>query len=163
MRISDGSSDVCSSDLVWPQGLTAHGRFDFTVTTDILDEAGEANDAGNGESNNIGTATVVSAPDLTIANLAIAEAEPKSGDTITLNWAEANIGNAATLARWSNRILVVNTATGQTLVDTSIASDTQLAGGAARTRNISFRLPDGPASERKSVVEGQRVSVRVDR
>src|SRR3546814_13582550 len=141
MRISDGSSDVCSSDLVWPQGLTAHGRFDFTVTTDILDEAGEANDAGNGESNNIGTATVVSAPDLTIANLAIAEAEPKSGDTITLNWAEANIGNAPTLAGCSNLSRDVNTAHGQTWVEPQLARDTHIDGRGERTRTSTTRLP----------------------
>src|SRR3546814_12135063 len=134
MRISDGSSDVCSSDLVWPQGLTAHGRFDFTVTTDILDEAGEANDAGNGESNNIGTATVVSAPDLTIANLAIAEAAPRSGDTITLNWAEANIGHAATLAGWRHALLLVNTPTGPTVVGHHPPSHSPTASRAGRNK-----------------------------
>src|SRR3546814_12076063 len=106
MRISDWSSDVCSSDLptpagfserilvrnassgqqvllatvpvealaagesrsgsrtiVWPEGLTAHGQFTFTVTTDVLDQVSEANDAGTGETNHATVAAIPSAPD----------------------------------------------------------------------------------------------------
>src|SRR3546814_9203451 len=69
-----GESRAGSHVVVWPQGLTAHGRIDFTVTTDFLDEAGEAYDAGNGYSNNIGTAKDVSAPDVTISYLEIGRA-----------------------------------------------------------------------------------------
>src|SRR3546814_18099716 len=119
-----------------PEGLTAHGKFTFTVTTDVLDQGSEANDAGTGETNNATVATITSAPDLTISDLAIGNGAPLAGDTITLTWTEANIGNAATLAGWNNRVLVQNITTGQTLLDTSV-------------------------EDRKSVVEGKSGSVRV--
>src|SRR3546814_16313444 len=55
-------------------------------------------------------------------------------------------GNAATLAGWNNRVLVQNITTGQTLLDTSVESATQLAAGAERDRSFAFKLPDGAQS-----------------
>src|SRR3546814_4514410 len=100
-----------------PEGLTAHGQFTFTVTTDVLDQVGEAHDAGTGETNNAPVATITSAPDLTISDLAIGNGAPLAGDTITRTWTEANIGNAPTLACWNTLVMVKSLPTGQTLLD----------------------------------------------
>ncbi|MGB3802622.1 MAG: LamG-like jellyroll fold domain-containing protein, partial [Sphingopyxis granuli] len=144
--IDAGASRSGSYSIVWPEGLIGHGQFSFTVTTDILDQVAEANDAGTGETNNAAALTITSAPDLVIRDMAIDATAPQAGDSITLSWTEANIGNAATLAGWNNRVLVQNITTGETLLDTAVASDMLLAAGAERARSFTFKLPDGARS-----------------
>src|SRR5690606_2084026 len=153
-----GESRTGSYEVTWPQGLTAHGNIQFTVTTDILDGVVEANAAGTGESNNVTVASTVSAPDLTISNLTIAETDPAAGDTITLTWDENNIGNADTLAGWSDRVYVQNLDTGDVLLDTTVAALTTLAAGATRQKTFAFALPHGDRS-----VGSIRVTVYGDR
>src|SRR5690606_6598218 len=153
-----GESRTGSYEVTWPQGLTAHGNMQFTVTTDILDGVVEANAAGTGESNNVTVASTVSAPDLTISNLTIAETDPAAGDTITLTWDENNIGNADTLAGWSDRVYVQNLDTGDVLLDTTVAALTTLAAGATRQKTFAFALPHGDRS-----VGSIRVTVYGDR
>ncbi|MFA7603825.1 MAG: CARDB domain-containing protein, partial [Novosphingobium sp.] len=155
--LAAGEARARSHSIVWPEGLAAHGQFTFTVTTDILDAIVEANDAGTGETNNSAAATVFSAPDLTVRNLAITTPNAAAGDTVSLTWDEVNIGNANTLAGWNNRIIVYNVTTGETLLDTSLTSDTLLAAGAQRARSFSFALPHGQRS-----VGTIRVSVIAD-
>src|SRR5690606_22460586 len=110
--LGPGESRTGTHEVTWPAGLSAHGSFQLTVTTDILDQVSEANPAGTGETNNATVATAISAPDLTIANLAISESDPSAGDTITLTWDETNGGNADTLAAWTDRVYVQNIDTG---------------------------------------------------
>src|SRR3546814_13743560 len=93
--LAAGESRSGSRTIVWPEGLTAHGQFTFTVITDVLDQVSEANDAGTGETNNATVATITSAPDLTISDLAIGNGAPLAGDWITLTWHDAKMGQAS--------------------------------------------------------------------
>ena len=141
--IGAGISVQRSATVIWPAGLTAHGAFDFTVTTDILDQIVEANAAGTGETNNAASASAISSPDLVIRNFAIANPSPAAGDTVTLNWDEANAGNAATLGGWTNRVLVERIDTGEVLLDLAVPTATALAAGQQRSRTFAFTLPQG--------------------
>ena len=156
--LAAGASRDNSLAVTWPAGIDAHGEFSFTVTTDILDTVAEANQASTGESNNSHSETVVSGPDVTIADLAIAQTDPAAGDTLTVSWIEGNAGNVATLAGFSNRIFVQNLVTGQVLLDTVVTTDAVLAAGQTRSKSMTFTLPDGLAS-----VGQVRVTVFADR
>ncbi|HEY6816092.1 MAG TPA: CARDB domain-containing protein, partial [Croceibacterium sp.] len=156
--LAAGASRTGTYQFTWPAGLAAHGSFEFTVTTDILDEVAEANAGATGETNNASVATAVSAPDLTLANLAIAQSAPSAGDTITLTWNESNLGNADTLAGWTDRVHVQNLDTGEVLLDTTVASLTALSAGVTRQKTFAFALPEGDRS-----VGRMRVTVFTDR
>ena len=59
-----------SATITWPLNDNGIGRFEFTVSADSATRVTEGNGDGTGESNNSAQLTVVSAPDLRVANLA---------------------------------------------------------------------------------------------
>ena len=61
--------------LTWPAGTSGLGQFRFTVTTDSTGQVFENNARGNAETNNTAQLTVLSAPDLRVANLAATAAQ----------------------------------------------------------------------------------------
>src|SRR3546814_14886567 len=140
MRISDWSSDVCSSDLV-------------------ANAVAEENASGTAETNNEATFACQSALapfiDLSVSGVAV---EPASGwapgDVVTLNWTTTNSGNRPTPAGFSERILVRNASSGQQvlLANVPVAA---LAAGESRSGSRT-------SVDRNSVESGQRVSGRVD-
>jgi hypothetical protein len=90
-------------------------------------------------------------PDLVVSGLTAAPENPLSGQTLTLQWNDSNQGNEAAASGWHDRVVIVNTTTGQTLLDTEIAYDPAqpgngpIAAGDFRARSQAFALPDGPA------------------
>ncbi|ROZ64162.1 CARDB domain-containing protein [Ramlibacter sp. WS9] len=138
-----------SATLTWPAGANANGQIEFTVTTDAGGQLFENNLAGTAESNNAAQLTVLSAPDLIVANLTSDTLAPRSGDVVTLNWNDVNSSNMAVNTGWYDRIRVVNQTSGAVLVDEQLRYDPPAGGtlpaGASAARSYSFRLADGNA------------------
>ena len=108
-RLAEPQRDA---DLARP-GSSGLGQFRFTVTTDSTGQVFENNAAGTGETNNTRRSTIVSAPDLQVANLATTPRAAQAGGTVTVSWADLNAGTAAPVAGWSDRIVARNLDTGE--------------------------------------------------
>ena len=135
-----------------PDGPAGVGSLAVHVTTDVYDNVFEYGAQGHqdAESNNSAstnaTSTLGSYPDLQVTGLTTAPAGPLSGGLLTVAWNDANAGNLPAAGSWSDRVRVVNTGTGQTLVDTTVVHDGSagsLAAGADQAMQYAFRLPDG--------------------
>src|SRR5204863_4839937 len=104
------------------------------------------------EANNSATTSVASTlasyADLQISGLTLAPSNPKSGTALTINWNDVNNGAAATPGSWYDRVIIQNTTTGQTYVNTIVYYDSSTLGnlaasGGSRARTYNFTLPDG--------------------
>jgi hypothetical protein len=132
----------------WPAS-GAEGLFEFTVSADGGATVFESNATSTGESNNSARMTVASAPDLVVTNLRLDPATIESGAQLVLRWDDSNTGNRPVTASWRDRIEIVNTRTGETLLtsdllhDSTAGGDGPLAAGAGHARAFTFRLPDG--------------------
>jgi hypothetical protein len=132
-----------------PNGVNAVGHLRFTVTADTLNSIFEYNPGGTGESNNTASVVVASSiapyPDLQVISLDVQPAALGSGTNLTIHWQDTNTGNAPAAASWLDRVTIVNTNAGLTLLDTTVQYDTNVLGiltnGTARDRSISFTLP----------------------
>ncbi len=143
-----------SAILTLPDGPPGAGNLTATVTADVYGEMYEYNPGGTAESNNAlatnATATLSLYPDLTVTGLAVTTANPLSGGNVTITWNDANVGNTAAAVTWHDYVRVVNTTTGQTLVDTTVAYDASqttpgpLPAGSDQLRSFTFQLPEGP-------------------
>ena len=91
----------------------------------------ENNTAGTGESNNTTQISILSAPDLQVANLATTPTSTQAGGSVTVTWDDTNGGTATPVAGWTDRVVVVNVDTGETILDTTVAFDPATAGGGA--------------------------------
>jgi hypothetical protein len=76
---------------------------------------------------------------------------------VTIFWDDANTGDAAATTLFRDRVLVRNLTSGQTLVDVlavyDAASEGAIAARSAKTRQHSFRLPDGAAGTGTLLIE----------
>jgi hypothetical protein len=74
----------------------------------------------------------------------------QSGNPVTVQWQDSNIGGLATSTSWTDRLTVTNTDTNEVLADLLVPYDASvngpIAGGGAVPRQASFTLPQGPAS-----------------
>jgi hypothetical protein len=162
--LAPGASQSRQYSFTWPSGLSSTGDYEFAVTTNSLNTIFEANAAGTGETNNTEVVDIASAPDLQVKNLAVTSSPVQSGATVTLSWNDVNAGVAATPAGWYDHIVVVNTTTGEQLVDSAVFYDpTQpgnapLASGQSLARSFTFALPDG-----KRGAGSLQISVTVNR
>ncbi|MFM9024703.1 MAG: CARDB domain-containing protein [Planctomycetaceae bacterium] len=66
-----------------------------------------------------------------------------AGGPLTILWTVANTGSGTASGPWTDRIVVVNTATGTTLLDTTATGTGPLAAGASHSRSHAFTLPAG--------------------
>ncbi|NLS91835.1 MAG: hypothetical protein GXX96_06600, partial [Planctomycetaceae bacterium] len=137
-----------------PHGLAGTGQLQVTVTTDWADDIFELNAQGNAEQNNVATITVTAVlatyPDLTIHDLSVVPAEPRSGDQMAVRWRIENQGDGPADQAFSDRVRVVNTDTGQTLLVHTIKYDPAhsavIGSGQGRDRQVNLTLPEGSAS-----------------
>ncbi len=127
------------------------GPLQVTVTNDIYDQVTKFNSNGTPETSSTATTTATSAlapyPDLHVGGLAVNSSSVlQSGGTVTIDWNDSNVGNAAAIGTWYDQVIVSNTTTNQTLVNTSqsYVSNSIAAGGMA-ARSYSFALPNGTA------------------
>src|SRR5439155_1040862 len=130
------------------------GHYQATVVTDSQDEIYEfdANGHADAEQNNTAQTTFDDTLDLQVSSVSLTPTSGvQSGGALTVNWTDANTGNKATGAGWYDRIVVVNTSTGKTVLDTTSYYDPAVTGngnfivGDHRDRSATFKLPDGPA------------------
>ena len=84
-----------------------------------------------------------------ITDLSVVESAPLSGETLTIRWQTRNAGDAVAAGDFSERLIVVNTSTGATLLNSLLDYDFATAGpigaGASVERQYAITLPDGPA------------------
>ncbi len=124
------------------------GNYYLIVEADAFNQQPETN-----ESNNV-AATVATIslsfpplPDLQVQNANLVEAAPQAGDTVTLQWQTVNEGTVSVIDSFGERIVVTNTDTGATLLDTvvSLAAsvDDPVEAGEVVSREILLSLPDG--------------------
>ena len=149
-NIAAGDSINRSHTLTLPDGPTAVGDLRFTVTSDIYNYVFERTAAGiTGEGNNASSvilnSTLASYADLRVENLAVTPSTPETGSTIHITWSDANHGTNATEANFHDRVRVVNTSTGTTLLDQWLQySGAAIGAGSSLDRSYDFRIPDGP-------------------
>ena len=136
-------SSARALSFTWPAGYSSTGLYAVTVTADSSGQVIEAVPYTS-HTDNIGHATVLSAPDLAVAGLAVTNADPlEAGDTVSLAWTDRNLGNAATPVGWTDHIHVADARTGLVLLDQAVDTGGPLGAGLQRARSVSFRLPDG--------------------
>ena len=136
-----------------PDGPAAAGTLEVTVTTDSANNVLEQNSGGTGEANNSATASFSSAlapyPDLRVASVSV---QPTNGwrpaQAITVSWVVTNSGPRATSNSWSDRVILRNLTTAQTLVTTNVLYDAALPENGSllpagfRARQVALTLPN---------------------
>ena len=104
----------------------------LTVTADVFNNIFEYNTNGTAELNNSTAITVLSTiapyPDLQVVNLSVQPTMLASGTNLTINWQDTNSGNASAVGNWYDRVTVLNTNTGVTLLDTNVYYNTNIFG-----------------------------------
>ncbi|MFM9024704.1 MAG: CARDB domain-containing protein, partial [Planctomycetaceae bacterium] len=127
------------------QPLARSGPYTLTLGDAIRDVAGNPLDQnGDGTADAHAVTLQLRGPDLVVANLSITPATLQSGDTVTIRWADANVGDASTSYGWYDFVRVVNTRTNETLVDTYLPWQSQaIAAGSSLLREYAFTLPEG--------------------
>ena len=132
--------------------MRGRGSLSFQVTTDVTNTIAERGAAGLAELNNAVTINATSqlAPyvDLQVSNLSL---EPATGWTpgssVTVHWRVSNGGDKAVTSPWSDRLVIRNITTGQTIYTGTLnfdpASEGPLAIGASRDRAASITWPIG--------------------
>ena len=147
-----GQTKARSFTFTLPDGSRSVGNISVTVSADVNHNLFEYNAAGNAESNNDAavsfTGTLASYPDLQVANLSVDPASGlTSGSTFTVRWADSNTGTKAASGSWNDRVVIRNTTTNETLVDTTVAYNAAVSGnivpGSSQPRQFGYQLPDG--------------------
>ncbi|HEY7599118.1 MAG TPA: CARDB domain-containing protein, partial [Candidatus Limnocylindrales bacterium] len=156
--LAPGASRERSVALTWPAGGAANGRFQFSVSLDSGSALTEVNTGGTGETNNFAQLTVASAPDVQVAALRIDQASVAAGDLVTVRWDIVNGGTRPVGAAFADRVVVVNSRTGETLVDAQVPAFAAIEPGASLARSFAFRMPEGARG-----VGAITVSVTADR
>ncbi|MER9397477.1 LEPR-XLL domain-containing protein [Mesorhizobium sp. M0615] len=144
-----GDSRPRQYNFVWPSGLAGSGEFIFEIATDSANQVSESNALGTAESNNTAQVAIASAPDLKILDLHVTSAEVQAGGALVIEWSDANTGALPATTGWFTQIAIVNTATGETVLNTAISYDpvapgnAPLGAGQTRPRSVTLQLPHG--------------------
>jgi RHS repeat-associated protein len=129
-----------------PDGAAGVGNIQVMVTANANHALVESNYTNNTASTSF-SATLANYADLQVTGLGTTPTSPQSGSTLTINWNDANSGNAAVNQSFSDQVQVVNTSTAQTLVNTAVFYNEGAAGaistGGFAPRSYSFQLPNG--------------------
>ncbi|RUZ17283.1 CARDB domain-containing protein, partial [Mesorhizobium sp. M7A.F.Ca.CA.001.09.1.1] len=147
--LAPGESHPRQYSFVWPSGLVGSGEFIFEIATDSANQVSEGNALGTAESNNTAQVAIASAPDLKILDLHVTNAEVQAGGPLTIEWSDANTGALPVATGWFTQIAIVNTATGETVVNTAVFYDptapgnAPLGAGQTRPRSVTLQLPHG--------------------
>ena len=147
--ISAGGSTARSYSFSLPTGAAGVGQLSITVTADAGGSLLDYNSSGTIDTNrsaNLTAQTTLGAyPDLHAATLAVdASSVLQSGGTVTLDWNDSNVGSATASGSWYDQVTVVNTTTGQTLVNSGQTySSNSISAGGSSARSYSFSLPNG--------------------
>ncbi|MGA2660493.1 MAG: CARDB domain-containing protein, partial [Verrucomicrobiota bacterium] len=149
-NIASGGSQNRQFHCQLPNGPPGAGNLQIIVTVNAYGSQYEANGSGSAQINNtqsIALSSVLGAyPDLQITGLALTNSQLQSGNVVGIVWNDANSGNGSVSNSFYDQIVVVNQATGQTLVGAVLldnAAGTPIAPGQSVGRQFSFALPDG--------------------
>jgi hypothetical protein len=138
-----GFSSGLYGQLVNAHGITLYGlspltQYHYRVRSRDL--------AGNETISGDSLFTTLAAPDLAMTNLSVS-GNFVSGGNLLIAWQDTNAGVGATFTYWYDQVIVTNTTTGQTLLNTVVFYDPNangnIAGGDDRNRQFNFNLPDG--------------------
>lgn len=149
--IAPGEKRVRSIEFPLPDGPAGVGDFLVTVTIDTFNSLPEVNLAGTAESNNtIASSTFTSSiapyPDLRVTDLSVSPAILGAGTNVVITWRDTNGGNGPAVRPWYDRLIIVNTNTGVTMLNTVVYHNTDalgpINGGAARDRSFTYTLPN---------------------
>ena len=143
--ISSGASVAQSDSFQLPTGFDVTHALNVSVTTDAYNNVFETNE-NNNTATLATTAPLAQYPDLQVQDLSVSPTNPFAGQQITISWNDANTGAATAAGPWYDQIQVINTTTGQSLLDTTqyYASNSMAAGGNA-ARSYALTLPNGSA------------------
>ncbi len=127
---------VATIHLLAPDGARGAGSLQVTVQADRFNQIVESNAGGTAESNNQLSATAAASlapyPDLQPSGITVVgNPSLQSGANVTINWNAVNNGNAPVTSSFYERVTVVNTTTGQTLVSNDIYYDISAPGNGA--------------------------------
>ena len=140
-----GASSTLDSQLVTAHSVTLYS---LSPVTPYHYRVRSRDLAGNETVSGDNTFTTHSAPDLQVANLTVS-GSLTSGNRVAILWTDTNSGAGATFADWYDQVTVSNATTGQTLWNTSVYYDSDVAGNLASRGShncqAGFTLPDGPA------------------
>ena len=137
-----------------PFAVTGAGHFVATITTDSQNSYYEWNTDGHdaAEQNNTAQTAYDATLDLQVTNLVTnPDTGLASGSAVTVLWEVANNGNQPVTTSFSERVVIKNTSTGQTLASQSVPYNATVGGtgpipaGESRPRQFTFTLPDGLA------------------
>jgi hypothetical protein len=127
----------------------ALGTYTLTIAPTVTNFAGNKIDQKQDGTNAGFTGSfTIALPDLQVTNLAlVGPANPQSGNQVTVNWDDANMGTSATTGSWTDAVTVVNTTTGATLVNAAGVpyNGANLAANGSALQSYAFTLPDGTA------------------
>jgi hypothetical protein len=135
-----------------PDGNPGAGNLEVSVTTDTFNGIFEQNGGGTGEANNASsiniTTTLAPYPDLQIASVTTTPTSGwQTGSVVTINWVTTNSGTRATVGSWNESVVVRNTNTSQTILNSSTnyaaaePGNGDLAPNTSRARSLSFVMP----------------------
>ena len=153
-NIEAGGSRAREMAFILPDGTAGVGDIEVTVTADGNNNVFEYNAAGTAETNNSAvaavTSTIASYPDLTVANISVdPPSGVTSGSTVNVHWNDVNAGAESTPVGWTDKVVIQNLTTGETLATLLVPYDPAAAGngnidpGGLIARQVSFQLPDG--------------------
>ena len=153
-NIEAGGSRARQMAFTLPDGAAGVGDIEVTVTADGGNNIFEFNGAGTAETNNSAVATVTSSvasyPDLVVTNISVdPPSAVTSGSSVTIHWNDANTSTKTTPVGWTDKVVIQNTTTGETLATLLVPYDPTATGngnidpGTARARQVSYQLPDG--------------------
>lgn len=146
--LAPGATRSRSATLRIPDGPSAAGLADISVTTDTLNNVAEGNETGTAEANNTTTPAgltveLAAYPDLQVAGLrATPPGEFAPGATVTLNWSTTNAAAVTATAPWGERVTVRNLASGRVLANFTTNVLASLPSLGAVERTAEFTLPN---------------------
>ena len=142
--------------------MRAVGNLSITVTTDYYGNIFEYDNAvvpggheiaeGDNSAGTTATATLADYSNLESPNLAVSPSSVQSGGQLTVTWNDSNTGAGDAAKAFYDRISVVNTTTGQTILTQDLYYDATQpgkaipAGGMSAQRQYLLSLPHGDVS-----------------
>ena len=150
--INPGQTRTRQLVVALPDGPAGVGALEVTVATDAFNNVFEQNVGGTAEANNASSVnintTLAPYPDLQVASLNTTPvAGWLAGSTVTVSWVVTNSGARASAGSWNESIVVRNTNSSQTILNTTTnyasaePGNGDIAANGQRARSISFVMP----------------------
>lgn len=148
--INPGQTRTRQLVVALPDGPAGVGALEVTVATDAFNNVFEQNVGGTAEANNASSVnintTLAPYPDLQVASLNTTPvAGWLAGSTVTVSWVVTNSGARASAGSWNESIVVRNTNSSQTILNTT-TNYASAEPGTATSRRMVSALARSPSS-----------------